>query len=214
MKTIITLLTILLAQGANASFLEACELETQILSVGKLNTAGIEQPHDSKKVDVKILGVKDNGGHTDCQHFVGTKQTFLLQSVSLWQLVSLEPGYRANLNYFHVNSMTPTGVMSSTSVKLMGPALSAYKAAFEDKVAYAAIAEVQDKVSIDGRPVKLISGKATYLPEGLCGFAGCSSVYLITLTYADELPNSPALSAVIKVHLNPNNEPTQITVLK
>ncbi len=199
MKTIVILIsTILMSSGAQASFLDRCTFDMKVTDLSVSTMRLQSQKPFTRKVTATVIKAKDGGGHTPCDHHVGQSYQMDLESVALADLAILNTNHRISVLYFHINSLSPNGVFQSTTYTLQTPAQQAYNSARNNP-------EVQDKIqdlmeTLDymvDEPVVELQATVQGLDESFCGFAGCDSVYLVTMTYGEDYQNSNRETIVI-----------------
>lgn len=214
MKLFIAFISMFVFNQAQASFLESCQFDMKITKVEAQSLRMASQQPYTRKVTAVVTKTKDDGGHITCDHHMGKEYTMDLGSVSLENLAILAANYPIQVDYFHVNSLTPDGVVSNTSYTLVSQAQRAYQAAKNNADVQARIQELQTKLNSPSQEyVVELQANVVGLDEGICGFAGCDSVHLITLTYGEDFQNSARETLIVKVYMSALGESVNVEIL-
>ena len=213
MKILVAILTVLVSQMAQASFLESCQFDMKVVEVGAIVQPTATQPNYSRKVLAEVVKAEDKGGHISCDVHIGQEYDMNLISASLLDVALLNSNHRVLVDYFYVNSLGPDGVFESTSFTIVSAAQTAFTKVINHKGVFHKIREVKQKLENGGGEVVLLAGVSQGLQEGFCGFAGCSSVHLVTLTFGEDFMNSARETILVKVIQSALGESVTVEIL-
>jgi hypothetical protein len=213
-KIVLIIASVFVAQLAQASYLESCDFTGTVTELGRFNAPFQSEGKYSKQITLSIEEVKDKGSHGGCDHHIGTEMEMKLLSSDASALASLQLGQTILVDYFFVSGMTPDGIYSNQKTTLVTPAEKVVRAVLANKGVGERMLRLQRDLAFGAEPVVVLALNAQYLPEGHCGFAGCESVYSVTITMGQDYRNSQRETIFVKASTSALGETVEVELIK